>query len=167
MAKEIKKYEVDIKAPAGYQEQSGDISGFWTGAGAIHFIPRFVRMFDSSIDKLKTSTLLVAELVEPCKEIGKVGDDGTVISCAKGDLVGIWTKPGMRALGNLAGIPVFMYADGEIDTGKPNPMVTYKIMSKSKGLKLPVDGDYRVTIRPASAPQQVAQAPVSSDDIPF
>jgi hypothetical protein len=152
--------------PAGYTEQSSDIVGFWDGQGAIHFIPRFVRMFDSNIDRAKTSTLLIATLVDPCKVVKPGGDEEEVLA-NKGMQIGIWTKPGMAALKNLGGQSVYMYEDGEKDTGKPNPMKLYKVMSKGQGQKLPVEGDFRKfskTEKPAAAPSTPID---TADEIPF
>jgi hypothetical protein len=160
----------NIKVPAGYTEQSADIVGFWTGEGAVHFIPRFVRMFDSSIDPTKSSTLLIADLIDPC-EVFKVGEDEERILAGKGQQIGIWTKPGMKALGKLAGIPVYMYQEGEKDIGKPSPMKVYKVMSKGQGQKLIVEpgGDYRnKSLHKREEAPQTNQAPQDlSDDIPF
>ena len=150
--------------PAGYTEQSGDIVGFWTGEGAIHFIPRFVRIFDSNIDEKKPSTLLVGELVDPCELFKPTDDDEKeVVLGGKGQKVGIWTKPGMSAIKALGGIPVYMYEDGEKDTGKPNPMKLFKVMSKGQGQKLPIEKDMRKFSRPA--PKQASE--LTDDELPF
>jgi hypothetical protein len=151
------------KPPAGYVEQSGDIVGFWTGEGAVHFIPRFVRMFDSNLDPAKTSTLLVGELVDPCPEVTPPESEEKVLA-GKGDKIGIWTKPGMRALSDLGGVPVYMYLDGEKDIGKPSPMKMYKIMSRSRGQKLPVEADFRVKSKPAPKAPEAASV---TEEIPF
>jgi hypothetical protein len=152
--------------PAGYTEQSSDIVGFWDGTGAIHFIPRFVRMFDSSIDRAKSSTLLIGTLVDPCKVI-KAGDDKEEVLANKGMQIGIWTKPGMAALKNLGGQSVYMYEDGEKDTGKPNPMKLYKVMSKGQGQKLPVEGDFRKFSKPTEKVAPAVSTEVTDDNIPF
>jgi hypothetical protein len=154
------------QVPAGYSEQSSDIVGFWDGQGAIHFIPRFVRMFDSNIDRAKSSTLLIGTLVDPCKVI-KSGEDKEEILAGKGQQVGIWTKPGMSALKNLGGTSVYMYEEGEKDTGKPNPMKLYKVMSKSQGQKLPVEGDFRKFSKPTAAPASTPSDTMTDDNIPF
>jgi hypothetical protein len=155
------------QVPQGYSEQSSDIVGFWSGEGAIHFVPRFVRMFDSNIDRAKSSTLLIGTLVDPCKVI-KAGEEKEEVLANKGMQIGIWTKPGMAALKNLGGVSVYMYEDGEKDTGKPNPMKLYKVMSKGQGQKLPVEGDFRKFSKP-SKPEvpQAAAADMTDDNIPF
>jgi hypothetical protein len=155
------------QVPAGYTEQSSDIVGFWDGQGAVHFIPRFVRVFDSSIDKHKTSTLLIADLVDPCKVLKPTDDDEKEeVLATKGQQIGIWTKPGMAALKNLGGVPVYMYEEGEKDTGKPNPMKLYKVMSKGKGQKLPIEGDFREFSKPKKE-ENPAPKSLTDDDIPF
>jgi hypothetical protein len=159
-----------FKPPAGYTEQSSDIVGFWDGSGAIHFIPRFVRMFDSNIDAKKSSTMLIAELVDPC-QVDKPGDEKVKekVLAGKGQQIGIWTKPGMSALKNLGGVPVYMYEEGEKDTGKPNPMKLYKVMSKGRGQRLPIEGDFRKFSKTEKVPVQQMQSPVpdTTDEIPF
>jgi hypothetical protein len=166
----------NARVPAGYQRQSSDIVGFWDPetSGPIHFIPRHVKLFDSKIEPTKSSTLLTGELVDACKVVDA---SSNVIEARKGELVGIWTKPGMRDLQNLAGVAVYMYQDGEKDIGKPSPMKMFSIFSKERGGKLFVSEDLRdksATVRtttggngtpaPASNPQ-VPAAP--QQDIPF
>jgi hypothetical protein len=148
--------------PAGYKEQSSDIVGFWdfTSGDTIHIIPRSFRLFDSKIDPSKSSTLLIAELVEPTQ----VKDaSGEMVLADKGQTVGIWTKAGMSSIKELGGVDVYMYQDGEKDTGKGNPMLLFKVLAKSKGIKVPVSGDFR------KRSLAVGQTPIagSEDNIPF
>lgn len=149
--------------PSDYKEQSSDILGFWDSLSGdtIHMIPRFVRLFDSKIDASKPSTLLVAELVEPI-EI-KDANDKTFVA-DKGSLVGIWTKAGMSDIKHLGGQDVYMYQDGTKEMGKgQNPMFLYKILSRTKGTKLPVHGDFRKK----SLPTGVTPIASPDDDLPF
>ena len=155
-----------VRVPQGYTEQSSDIVGFWDSdeGPPIHFIPRSCRMFDSKIDPKKTSTLVVGELVDDLPVT--TADDEEVLA-TKGQKVGVWTKPGMAALKELAGVPVYMYQDGEKDTGKPSPMKLFKVMSKGRGAKLPLTGDYRKLSKPTAPARSEHPDMTSDDDIPF
>jgi len=158
-----------VKAPAGYSEEKGDITGFWDPqTGPIHMIPRSVRLFDSKVDATKVSALLYAELIDPCTVVADLATKETTIA-KKGDLVGVWLKPGMKALANLGGVPAYMYEDGVLDTGKPNPMTVFKVMRKSRGAQLPVEADFRSRSKAAPLPVPVvlmAPADASADKAP-
>jgi hypothetical protein len=149
--------------PAGYKEQSSDIVGFWdsTSGDTIHMIPRFLRLFDSKLDPAKSSTLLVAELVDA---INVQNADGETVLAEKGQEVGIWTKPGMVSVKKLGGVDVYMYQDGEKDTGKGNPMKLYKVLAREKGVTVPVSGDFR---KRSLGKGQLPISSNSEDDIPF
>lgn len=136
-----KKYSI----PTGYQSQGGDLVGYWDPKeGPIHFIPLYVNLFDNSVEPIKSSALLFAKLVDATNVLARDEDDSFTATPAKpNDMVGIWLKPGMKALKNLANVKVFMYEDGELDTGKPNPMKLYKIFSNAKGELLRVEDDRR------------------------
>lgn len=137
-----------VAAPQGYEKQSTDIIGFWDPdiiAGEntpIHFTPLEVKLFDSRLDSRKPSAIIVGKLIDPIPMSAPGGED-EVVECKRGDIVGVWYKPGMSAIKQLAGVGVFMYPTGEIDTGKPNPMVTYEVKSKHKGTELHVSLDGR------------------------
>lgn len=135
---------VKHNVPAGYEERGGDVAGFWDPEyNALHFIPRTVKLMDSSIDSEKVSALVTGELVEDA-ELRKSGDDGEIITAKKGALVGVWYKPGMRAIRTLGGVPVYIYADGAKDVGKGNPMRTFKVLSKAKtGARILIESDSR------------------------
>src|SRR5258708_2667249 len=107
--------------PQGYQEQSADIVGFWDNelSRTIHFVPLEVKVFDSQLEAIKPSVLIEGRLVDAAT-LALPKDRGTV-SAKSGELVGVWYKPGMKALKNLAGVSVFMFEHGELQTGKPNP----------------------------------------------
>jgi len=123
-------------APEGYEKQSDDVVGFWDpSVGPIHFIPTAARLFDGNLEAHKPSALIVGKLVEP---IALITRDDEVVEALPGEQVGVWAKPGMSALKGLAGMKVFMFEDGEIDTGKPNPMKVFEILSRGKGKPLPV-----------------------------
>jgi hypothetical protein len=148
--------------PAEYKEQSSDIIGFWDSLSGdtIHMIPKGVRLLDSKIDPTKSSTLLVVELVEP---ISVEDPDGKSVIADKGDTIGIWTKPGMSDLKQLAGVDVYMYQQGTKEMGKGNPMYLYKVLSKTKGTKLSVLGDFRKR----SLPKGQGPIPTSGDEVPL
>jgi hypothetical protein len=123
-------------APEGYEKQSDDVVGFWDpSVGPIHFIPTAARLFDGNIEEHKPSALIVGKLVDA---ISLITRDDEIVEALPGEQVGVWAKPGMSALKNLAGMKVFMFQDGEIDTGKPNPMKIFEVLSKGKGKPLPV-----------------------------
>lgn len=168
-------------APAGYEEQSTNVIGFWDiESGPIHCIPRYAKLFDGNLDKTKPAILIFAQLVDAIEVTSSEEEDETV-QAAVGDLVGIWGKPGMAPIKNLANVPVFMYLNGEIDTGKPNPMKVFKVMAKEKGGRLPISEDLRrkskhvatfLTPDGSSPAAQGARAPQLSDneglaDVPF
>lgn len=136
--------------PAGYEDQSADIVGFWDQESeAIHFIPMEVRVMDSSLDKTKTSELIVGKLVDGNDLLDSDGKD---IHCEPGMVVGVWAKPGMAALANLAGVKVYMYLDGYKDTGKKSKMAVFAVLARTKGDTLPVARDTRTFSRDAKDP---------------
>lgn len=141
------KEAAEAAIPDGYEEQSADIAGFWIQEGpAIHFVPTECRMMDSSIDKTKTSTLVIGRLVDA---VDLTTSDKVIFRGEPGDVVGVWAKPGMTALATLAGIPVYMYLDSFKDTGKASPMARFAVLSKGRGAQLPVTRDTRVASRSA------------------
>jgi hypothetical protein len=145
------------EAPAGYTDQGDDIVGTWEykDGHPIHFIPKHVKLSDSTIDKRKTSTLVFGELVDACKVHGRDEDGpGAEIVAEPGDMVGIWYKPGMNKLKNLAGVKVWMICSGEKDVGKPSPMKTFTIKAEARGNRLLVDEDNRKESKPRSAEMQ-------------
>jgi hypothetical protein len=165
-----------VVVPSGYQKQSTDIVGFWDqeSSPAIHFIPLEAKVFDSQLDKSKPSTLVIGKLVDAC---ALTTSDDEAITGQPGELIGVWFKPGMAALKDLAGVKVFMYGTGEIDTGKPNPMKTYDVHSTGKGNRLVVTDDKRdksrgvntlLTGAKGDAKANAASPPnQGDDDIPF
>jgi hypothetical protein len=135
---------VKHQAPDGYQRQATDIVGFWdpTKSETIHFVPLEAKLFDSKIEPTKPSTIVIGKLVDAVSLKAPGGEDETVEG-KPGDLVGVWYKPGMSALKNLQGVKVFMFEAGELDTGKPNPMKLFEVLSKTKGAVLQVTEDRR------------------------
>lgn len=143
MSNETNKLPHNI--PEGYENQSDDITVFYDPeTGPIHFIPRTAKVMDSRIDDKKASELVIGELVEPLEGYGRDEEgEKIVVNAKKGDIVGVWMKPGMKALKNLKGVPVYMFMTGEKDTGKPNPMKTFSVNSKKKGSSLLIEEDLR------------------------
>jgi hypothetical protein len=170
--------------PEGYQKQTTDIVGFWDPnivAGkmtAIHFIPLEVKLFDSKLDNKKPSAVVVGKLIDPIP-LNAPGGEGEVTEGQAGDIIGVWYKPGMSDLKQLANVKVLMYPTGEIETGKPNPMKTFDCLSKQKGGELHVTQDARKTSRnvqvafagvtpSGNAKENAQRAPEpGEDDIPF
>jgi hypothetical protein len=136
--------KVDFKAPAGFVDQTSDVVGFYDPEvdPVIHFVPIEAVLSDSQLDDSKVSILIFGKLTEPMKLV-ETAKSGNVVQGKKGDMIGIWAKPGMRALRNLANEPTIMYPDGERNTGKPNPMAVYKILAAKKSGKLPIVEDRR------------------------
>jgi hypothetical protein len=130
-------------APEGYTRQTDEVKGFWDYAlGPLHFVPVRAILTDSQIEPQKTSVLIIGNLVDRATLSVKDPDDDDSdlqVIGEPGDVVGVWAKPGMRELKELAGEKVFLYYKGEKDTGKPNPMKLFEIFAKSKGDPLPVE----------------------------
>jgi len=131
-----------FQIPEGYVERSGDLVGTWDDelSPAIHFIPLEIKLFDSKQEAEKPSVLIVGELFDDAPLIDR---DKNEVDGRKGDLIGVWAKPGMRGILGLQGVPVFMFEEGELDTGKQNPMKLFKCHSRVKGKRLQVSEDFR------------------------
>jgi len=124
--------------PEGYQKRSDDLVGFWqSDMGPIHFVPEEATVSDSKLEPHKQSALIRGVLVDSCEAL--LNADGEQVVGKAGDRVGVWAKPGMRALKRLAGAKVFMFADGELDTGKDNAMQLFEVASATNGTPLPVE----------------------------
>ena len=146
--------------PEGYKEKSSDITGFWNQAnGPVHFVPRFARVFDSKLDPLKHSVIIMGEAVGPMTLLSKEHDD---VECKAGDIIGVWYKPGMNAIKDLADVSVFMYPSGVKATGKPNDMVTYTIAHKKDGNPLLITDDYRKKSSHTTLPFALKNKPKAS-----
>lgn len=170
MAKKTKESDIKLKTvpvidaaavPAGYQERTDDVKGFFNEEyGAIHFIPVEVKAMDSDQDPEKPSVLIFGRLYAPCMLDSKQGDDKVQVQGEEGDIVGVWYKPGMKALRNLGGEPTWMHLSGYKDTGKRNPMALYVIQSAQLGTPLPLAEDLRRTSKAKPLPFQS----LASDD---
>lgn len=129
--------------PEGYEKKTSDLAGFWNqDQGPVHFIPRSARAFDNKTDTMKSSILILGEAVSPCPVMNA---DNDRFDCKVGEMIGVWYKPGMIALKDLADVKVFMFASGEKNTGKPNPMTTYEVGTplKARGTTLYITDDFR------------------------
>jgi len=139
--KETKKIAPPSAIPEGYKKRTTELVGFWNmEKGAVHFVPKMARVFDSDIEPSKPSILLIGDSVGSNPILDKEGVEKTA---SDGQPIGIWYKPGMNAVKDLMGVKVFMYLTGEQDTGKPNPMKTFDVLSKSDGQTLFITEDYR------------------------
>jgi len=174
MAKKQKQSEsttIDLRAeldraniPEGFSERSDDIVGTWNSDGpGIRCIPRFAKTFDSKLDKSKPSVLLFAELVQPCDVATQ---DGDVIEARAGEMVGIWVKPGMKAIARHRDVDTWIVVKGEKDVGKASPMKLFTVASKHEGLPLEITEDYRVQSRGAPLLLPLSQALASGERRP-
>lgn len=183
--------------PQGYKKRGVDVVGFWNpDKGPIHCIPRAAKLFDGNIDKSKPSTLLIVELVEACEAVFSKDedDDAEQVPTAKGDVVGVWAKPGMAAIKTLAGEPTIIQydrnPDGTVKTKAMkkkgmNAMKCFEVLSARNPMKpIRVLEDTRVESahvntllapakrsRPESHPENVpSQTDIvlpDDDDVPF
>ncbi len=147
--------------PAGYEKRTDEVVGFWDPSlGPIHFVPQFARAFDNKTDKTKPSILIQGTSVGTNTLITK---DEDFVDAKEGQTIGVWYKPGMIAIRSLRGVPVYMFQNGERDTGKPQPMILFEVLSPKTGDELIITGDYR---------KQSAKAPLpfpiqNTDSEPF
>jgi hypothetical protein len=141
--------------PAGYKKR-GDLAGFWDpNQGPVHFIPKYAKAFDSKIEKLKPSVLIFGTSVGVNACMTK---DQELVEVEAGELIGVWYKPGLKGLGDLAGVSCFCYLTGkEIDTGKGFPMKEYDVGSAKEGGVLYVTEDNRDKSRHADLPFPIFQ----------
>ena len=133
-------------APAGYSEQgTSDLAGFWDGKTPIHVIPRGFTLSDSSIEPQKSSVLFICELVDATTCVTR--DDrgqASEVAVDAGEMVGLWGKPGLKALLDQGGEPTFVKVTGEKPIkGRPKPMTTFAVLSKRKGTRLSMLDDFR------------------------
>jgi hypothetical protein len=132
--------------PKDWLEETTDVVGFYSDEVQpdIHFTPVEAVLMDSEkFDKKRPNVLVFARLNKPCKLIAGKGDEKHVVQGNVGDRIGIWAKPGMRAMRNLCGTEVFMHPAGLKDVGKGEPMKVYKLFKKAPGKLIPVVEDRR------------------------
>ena len=142
--------KLPVVIPEGLRRFTGDVLGFHDPEtqGPIYGIPRGAKISDSKIDPKKPSSFVIFELIEPCEYTEGTGDEAVTLTAQKGEMVGVWTKGGMRALRNMCGLPVFMVHTGEKKLkGRPaaqDPMKTYDFhVGKGKPAPIPIIEDTR------------------------
>jgi hypothetical protein len=160
--------------PEGFERCTTDVAGFYDGESSIRFTPIEVKAFDGYQDTTKPSCLIIGRLNATAKlrQKNDDGEPGTVVGKA-GDMVGVWYKPGMRDIVNLAGIEVFVRPGGEKDIGKGNPMKVFELFTRGsqRGQPLLVTLDQRDDSADVNLPFKIsaaAQAARSGDDnVPY
>jgi hypothetical protein len=171
--------------PENYQNQGGDAKAFWDpDLCAVLCIPKTAKLFDGNQDPKKPSMLIIAQLcarlpMRLAKEKDAPPDSkGEVIVCNPGDMIGIWGKPGMRDIRDLAGVKTWIKkTDKRLDVGKGKPMVVYDVRAPERGERIPVVEDVRnksagvstfldVKVRPKADTGHSPKAG-EDDDIPF
>lgn len=161
----------------GLRKFSGDVIGFhdFETQGHLYGIPRAAKLSDDNLNSTKPSCFVIFELLEPTKVTDGTAEDSEEITAAKGDMVGVWLKGGMRAIKNLCGLPVLMQHTGEKKLkGKPaafNPMKTYQFdVGQGKGTLIPIIEDNRKESRnvpmflEAPRPGQAKREPGADED---
>jgi len=144
----------DVALPEGGSEISGDIVGYWDyKKSAIRCIPRSVKMFDGNIEPNKVSCLVMVELTQPCLVYTKEDSESepVLVRAPIGQTVGIWYKPGMRAIVNKEGIDCYIKRNPEKDkitnnmktVKDPNPMKAFLVIAGPGGTKIPIIEDAR------------------------
>lgn len=194
-------YSPNDAPPEGFEQVSGDIVAYWEpaspgkgqgkeaknpefwyseahgfkqGSGPILFTPIDCVLGDSKLEAQKTSTLLFGKLERPCLLKSAQESEGYKMY-QPGIIVGIWTKPGMNPLKQLAGAQVWMANGIEVngkkelfkDVDKPSPMVQFDIRHKGQGKPLPVREDRRDKSAPAGVKERRAKVTEEMGDIPF
>lgn len=161
----------DQKNPAFWYKEE---AGFKQGSPPILFTPIDCVLGDSKLDATKTSTLLFGKLEKRCLLRSANEEEGYQVY-EPGIIVGIWTKPGMSALKQLAGTQVWMANGIQVndkkeffkDVDKPSPMVQFDIRHKGPGKPLPVRQDRRDKSAPAPVKEAHAKVTEQMGDIPF
>ena len=134
--------------PEGFSDGAADLDGYWNfEKSPIFCIPQSARIMDGNIDTDKPAILFTVKLTKPCainlpKEKGDTSDAQLAIAKA-GAMVGIWFKPGLRALKNLGNQECKVAYTGEKNTGKPNPMKVFYVGYPKVGTVVPVVEDAR------------------------
>lgn len=111
---------------------------------------------------------IIFELIDPAKVSTKDGDQEVELTASKGEMVGVWFKPGMKGLRTLAGCKVWMAFTGEKNIGKPSPMKTYDIRSPDKGgSMIPILEDNREYSRSVKTVLDASMTKEELDKLPF
>lgn len=150
--------------PEGLRRTTGDVIGFHDleDHGPIYGIPMGAKLSDSKIDSAKPSCFVIFQIVAdsklgPCKCYEGSGDEKTEIVAQPGDMVGVWTKPGMKPIFQACGRKVFMVFTGEKTLkGRPegqSPMKLYDChISEGPSKMVPLIEDNREKSRSAKTP---------------
>lgn len=154
-----KQNQRPAKPPAGYTEQSDDVVGYWDPeeSGPINCTPLHCVIMDGFIDATKPATLVFVKLIDPLM-VTNPQDTNELIQAKTGDLVGIWAKPGMKALGRSMGVPTYIVRNQskDKDTGKPSLMMGFDVYTKGEGTALKVLEDRRDESRAAKTQVKTA-----------
>lgn len=123
-------------APEGYETIGSSVAGYWDpdqaeGSGPIEFRMSGCRLIDNGKEKVKSSCLILAELVKPCPLIvnSPKKEEQVLQEFPAGTIVGIWAKAGMRDLQHLQGANVWMAPNGfqTMKDADKNAMALFKI----------------------------------------
>jgi len=166
MAKEsaAKKPEAPKYIPEGLRKTTGDVVGFHDleDHGPIYGIPMGAKLSDSKLDASKPSCFVIFQLLEdkklpPCIVYEGSGDEQVKFEAKPGDMVGVWTKPGMKPIFNACGRKVFIAFAGEKKLkGRPeaqSPMKMYDCHISDGPLKqVPLIEDNREQSKGAKTP---------------
>jgi hypothetical protein len=167
---ELTKASVKADVPC-----SDDVVGFWEDdLSPIFCTPQFVKLSDSKAEKLKPSALVFVKLERDCAASRSTPDSGAEVFRAKrGDLVGIWYRPGLRGIEHCAGIPTLIVKGGTKNTGKVNDLQMYEVnRTLPERRALEVVSDARVHSRAVATPfkggeGRIAPPAASEEDLPF
>ena len=107
MAKDNKKNDAPktftprkIEAPEGFESRNGDFVGFWDEElePVMFGTPLEARMSDSKADSRKPSILITFKIEKDMTVASSADSGGRPVTAKAGDLVGVWSRPGMAAL---------------------------------------------------------------------
>ena len=164
---------VELDKGIKLNKRTEDVTGYWLPEHSpIFCIPRQARAFDSNLDPTKPSILIMVELLKECAlrdaetEKARIGKAG--------ELVGIWYKPGMKDVGQCAGLKTLITLDGTKDVGRPSPMTVFRVETVEKtSAPLMITSDFRKHSAAAKLPFAATvkpeghSAPDAGDNLPF
>lgn len=131
---------VQYDLPGGYEERSEDIVAFLNvDQEPVHFTPRGVKAIDGPSEPQKSAFIIYGDYIGgPCLD-----DAGLPVTPKEGARVGLWYRPGMRAIAGQSDVDCFIYLKGERDTGKVNTMKLYSVSTRVRGGPLLLTEDLR------------------------
>ena len=157
-----------------HQVSTGDVVGFYDveKQGRMSIIPRGFKLLDNDADDSKSTVLLVCELTAPMGAEVTPKKNEPPIHAKKGELVGIWGKVGMRAIGELGGVECLISCEGEKDIGRPKPMKLFSVktlVEGAKGVPLLLISDSRRTSAGAKTflTSGTSGSNLDADELPF